>query len=114
MLARSLLASAAFATAAFAAAPGQAASFDCYDDSRLNAAERRICASTTLGRLDERLDSWYRRALVRARYFDQTGEIRSAQREWLASRNGCGANLRCIRRHYVTRIRQLENYVEHV
>jgi uncharacterized protein len=96
------------------AAPATAASFDCDELSRANAAERRICASSTLGALDERLDSWYRRALVRAGYFDQVGEIRSAQRAWIASRNSCGSSYWCLRWKYVSRIRELKNYVEHV
>jgi uncharacterized protein len=98
----------------FLAAPANAASFDCAELDRPNAAEKRICASPWLGSLDERLDSWYRRALVRARYFDQTREVRGEQRAWLASRNSCGANFWCLRRHYVSRIRELKSYVEHV
>jgi uncharacterized protein len=105
---------AAFAVALALPGPARAASFDCQEFDNLNAAERRICTSRALGVLDERLDSWYRRALVRAGYFGQTAEVRSAQRAWLRSRNGCGSNFGCLRRHYVSRIRQLENYVEHV
>lgn len=94
--------------------PAEAASFDCMEYDGMNAAERRICKSSSLGAFDERLDSWYRRALVRAKYFDQTAELRSDQRAWIASRNSCGASYFCIRRHYVKRINQLKNYVEHV
>jgi uncharacterized protein len=92
----------------------KAASFDCMETDRLNAAEQRICSSRWLGNLDERLDSWYRRALVRAKYFDQTSEVRSAQRSWIANRNECGGNFWCLRSHYTRRIEQLKNYVEHV
>jgi uncharacterized protein len=91
-----------------------AASFDCMEMGNLNAAERRICTSRWLGNLDERLDSWYGRALERARYFDQTRQVRNAQRSWIASRNACGASFWCLRSHYVRRINELRNYVEHV
>lgn len=102
------------AIAGLSTAPAKAASFDCGEPDRLNAAERRVCDNPRLGALDERLDSWYRRALVRAGYFDQTARVRSEQRAWLASRNACGASTRCLRRHYTSRLRQLQNYVEHV
>ncbi|HKZ95442.1 MAG TPA: lysozyme inhibitor LprI family protein [Hyphomicrobiaceae bacterium] len=108
-----ILAAAAMASVAFAM-PASAASFDCDELGNKNAAERRICQNQRLGALDERLDSWYRRALERAKYFDQTGSVRSAQRAWLRSRNECGASVWCLRRHYVSRIRELKRYVEHV
>ena len=64
--------------------------------------------------LDERLDSWYRRALVRAGYFQQTSEVRQRQLDWLADRNSCGDNTRCLKQAYYTRIEELKRYVEHV
>lgn len=94
--------------------PADAASFSCMEDSRLNAAERAVCRSGTLGALDERLDSWFRRALVRAGYFEQTAEVEAAQRAWLARRDACGSNRFCLKRAYRERIRQLSDYVEHV
>ncbi len=84
------------------------------DAENMEPAEQRICASPGLEALDERLDSWYSRALQRAKYFDQTSEVRAKQRLWVDSRNACGWNTWCIRRHYVERIRELKNYVEHV
>lgn len=109
-----LLGSSAVATAAFLTIPATAASFSCMETERLNAAEQRICGSWVLGALDERLDSWYRRAIVRAEHFDQTDELRSEQRAWIASRDSCGPSTLCIRRHYLQRIRALRTYVEHV
>lgn len=94
--------------------PANAASFSCMEIERLNAAERRICRSYRLGALDERLDSWYRRALERASYFDQVGWLRDEQRAWLRRRNACGGNYWCLRRKYKNRIRSLKRYVEHV
>jgi uncharacterized protein len=98
----------------FASLPVRAASFDCTEIEAKLPAERTICRSSSLGALDERLDSWYRRAQVRAGYFDQTDWLRGEQLDWLASRNACGASYFCLRRHYVSRIRTLKNYVEHV
>jgi len=97
-----------------ASLPASAASFSCMEIATKNAAERKVCQSSSLGALDERLDSWYRRAQVRAGYFDQTEWLRSEQRAWLASRNACGASYFCLRRQYLSRIRSLKNYVEHV
>ncbi|MFN0217598.1 MAG: lysozyme inhibitor LprI family protein [Hyphomicrobium sp.] len=108
------LAALAFAAALPLAGPANAASFSCMADYDLNAAERMICSSRGLAALDERLDSWYRRALIRAGYFDQTEDVRDAQRAWVASRNACGASYFCLRRAYRVRIRELANYVEHV
>ncbi len=78
------------------------------------AAEVRVCESRWLGALDERMDSWYRRALERARYFEQTAQVRSEQRAWIDERNACGTRFFCIRRAYLNRIRDLKTYVEHV
>ena len=108
---------AALAGAALSIATGvpvRAASFSCMDIESMSPAERKICASSSLGALDERLDSWYRRAQVRAGYFEQTEWLRGEQLRWLASRDACGASYFCLRRHYVSRIRALRNYVEHV
>jgi len=95
-------------------APANAASFSCMDAESRIAAEQRICASPQLEALDERLDSWYARALKRASYFDQTEDVRAKQRLWVQSRNACGWDAACIRRHYVVRMRELKDYVEHV
>lgn len=95
-------------------APAKAASFSCMELEGRPAAEMQVCKSRWLGNLDERMDSWYRRALERARYFDQTASVRSQQRDWIATRNACGTGFFCIRRAYLTRIRDLKNYVEHV
>jgi uncharacterized protein len=110
---RALAIAGALALGAFSSAPASAASYSCMPDT-LNAAERRVCDSPRLSALDERLDHWYRRALVRAGYFDQTAEVRAAQRNWIARRNACGANSWCLWRVYARRVNQLRNYVEHV
>jgi uncharacterized protein len=105
---------AAAALMSVANAPAKAASFSCMERDGKTAAEVRVCESWWLGGLDERMDSWYRRALERARYFDQTSQVKGEQRAWIAARNACGAKFFCIRRAYVERIRELKSYVEHV
>jgi uncharacterized protein len=105
---------AAAAVMSVSMAPAKAASFSCMELEGRPAAEVRVCKSRWLGALDERMDSWYRRALERARYFDQTATVRAGQRAWLSERNACGSSFFCIRRAYVSRIRDLKNYVEHV
>lgn len=112
---KSFAAAAALAAAISAyQSPASAASFSCMNMEDMNAVERTICDSHRLGALDERLDSWYRRAQVRAGYFDQTEWLRAGQRDWLAGRNACGYDIRCLSRAYHSRIRELKNYVEHV
>ncbi|MGH1419309.1 MAG: lysozyme inhibitor LprI family protein [Hyphomicrobiaceae bacterium] len=118
MMKRFLIALSAVATSMFAvlAAPvsANAASFSCMNSEYMNLAERRVCHSRTLSVLDERLDSWYRRALVRAKYFDDTMWVRAQQRRWMKKRNACGWRYWCLRRAYKKRIRTLKRYVEHV
>lgn len=101
-------------SAALSPSPTVAASFSCMAVEDLSGAERMVCRNPALGALDERLDSWYRRALVRAGYFEQTDQVRAEQRAWLDRRNACGASYFCLRRAYKQRIRTLSNYVEHV
>ena len=57
---------AAAALMSVAMAPAKAASFSCMELEGRAAAEVRVCNSRWLGALDERMDSWYRRALERA------------------------------------------------
>jgi len=100
--------------AAFMGQPAEAASpsFEC--SSSHYAAERAICDSWRLSRLDRRLDYWYGKALQRASYFDSIGWLRSAQRAWLRDRNSCGYSRRCLRIEYRSRIRALRRYASHV
>lgn len=103
-----------FLTLGLTQSPANAASYECMNSEDMNPAEQVVCDNDMLGALDERLDSWYRRAMVRAGYFDQTNSVRNAQRQWLVRRNACGANVFCLKRRYLSRIRNLKNYVEHV
>ncbi len=107
----SALAVAALVAFGFASLPANAAppSFDCGAGNR-NAAERAICQSRYLSRLD--------RGMSR-KYFEVHGmlapwaqaRLRNVQRRWLNARNNCGGWRRCIARAYGWRIRQL-NQIE--
>lgn len=111
---RNIFAAALLAACLPGSQPASAASFSCMELDSLSVAARTVCMRPRLGALDERLDSWYRRALVRAGYFDQTQWLRAEQRAWLARRDACGTSFGCLRRVYLGRIRQLTDYVEHV
>ncbi|MGI9405322.1 MAG: lysozyme inhibitor LprI family protein [Hyphomicrobiaceae bacterium] len=78
------------------------------------AAERAVCSSWRLSRLDRRLAYWYGKAMERAYYFDMTSEVRSEQRRWLHQRNACGGKRWCLARKYRQRIRSLRNWATHV
>lgn len=94
--------------------PAASAAFSCMAVEDMSRAEQTICDNERLGALDERLDSWYRRTLLRAGHFEQTDKVRTDQRTWLGQRNACGADLFCLKRAYQQRIETLKRYVEHV
>ncbi len=106
------IAAAALLSATMTSARAQ--SYSCMETAHFSAAAQRVCTTPSLGALDERLDSWYRRALERASYFDQTQSVKAEQRAWLSRRDACGPRVGCLRRAYLRRIGELRNYVEHV
>lgn len=65
-------------------------SFDCGRAS--TPTERAICADARLSRLDRDVAQAYASALARGRDAD----VRASQRRWIALRNDCGADQRCI------------------
>ena len=67
--------------------------------SRLNAAERTICASDTLSNLDAAMEAVY--GALRAAPGDRS------QNDWLVRRNDCGADDACIAAAYLRRIGEL-------
>ena len=100
----------AFAAAAFAAAAfvpaAQAASFNCY--GRLTVTEAVICQNPGLSNLDSQMASVYYGNLNASprniRY-----ALRNEQAGWLRARNGCGANVSCLRSMYQGRIADLSS-----
>lgn len=83
-------------------------SYNC-DRWNLNQAERTICKSWRLSRLD--------RSMSR-HYFEVAGQLgpsarwklRNMQRNWLAARNECGDLRYCIGKLYRQRIAQLKEF----
>jgi hypothetical protein len=69
----------------------------CESQARLNEAERTICSSDYLRRLDRQLSELYRKSDV------STG----SERAWIARRNECGNSERCLEHLYKDRIYEL-------
>lgn len=83
-----------------------AQSFDCKVDR--GRTEQAICGDAQLREMDQRMANLY--FSIQA---DNTGRrhrrLKHDQGEWLKERNDCGANVRCLRRAYAERIRELED-----
>lgn len=107
MLRVSTFAVALAAPALLAAAPAEATSFDCRY-ARIP-AEFAICDSRQLGRLDERMAEAYF-YLVNTGPNWATRRIKREQTSWLAARDDCGYDNRCIRRAYRERIDALAHW----
>jgi uncharacterized protein len=72
-------------------------------------AEVAICRDFTLSGLDSQMAGLYTRVVSWATSATRT-QIQSEQREWLASRNQCGADYQCLIGHYNARIMGLGNW----
>jgi len=59
-----------------------------------NASERTICASATLAGYDRSVAAAYRFALQRTG--DDANSLRRTQRQWIESRDACGADADCL------------------
>jgi uncharacterized protein len=62
-----------------------------------------VCGNGELLALDAVLNELYSKLMARER----SAELRNAQRQWLAERQGCGADIPCLKRHYEKRIDEL-------
>lgn len=86
------------------AAPAKSADFAC--DEAHTLAERTICTSEVLNRLDERMArfyGWLRSALSAP----DRHTLRDDQRRFLALRDACGDDGHCLKVSYLTRIEDL-------
>lgn len=93
------------ATTLAAATPAGALDFSCRAAG--NAAERTICADGRLASLDETMARVYGRLWSVASNRERLS-IHGAQVRFLAARNDCGRNARCIRDAYLDQIGVLE------
>ena len=94
--------------AAVAMMPASAEAHSWCARANLNDAEMAICDYPFLRRLDRRMSRLYW-----SLYDEFPGlryRLRHSQRHWLARRNACGYNPRCLRRKYRNRIRQLRYF----
>ncbi len=98
----SLLAVMIVAAAAGAAAAGP--SFDCHTNR--SPSELAICDNPELGLLDTEMANLYFQVSndSSGRYYRR---VKQDQRAWLAEREHCGANVRCLTATYQARIQEL-------
>lgn len=81
-----------------------AAGMDC--TKAASAVEKTICANTALYELDTQMGGAYR-SLVKVSPQAQT-ELRTAQRNWLKSRDQCAENVDCLNQSYRERVQSLQ------
>ncbi|MDD1004927.1 lysozyme inhibitor LprI family protein [Pseudomonas sp. TNT2022 ID642] len=81
-----------------------ASSFDCA--SAASKTEKAICADPDLSQLDEHLAERWRSTLANV---PDPKALKTDQRQWLKSRNACGALTACLRRQYLMRLAELEH-----
>lgn len=104
------LTGAVLALAAAFAAPTQAASFDCAKASAPD--EVAVCANPGLSALDSEMGGlWY--AYSRApMLMGSSGNRRDAAQALLADRRQCAADIACLHRVYLARIRALRQGID--
>ena len=78
----------------------QAASFDCAKAATNN--EKLICSDSALSKLDEDLNSAYKKSL---QINLQAESIKHRQKQWIKERNAC-SDILCLRNQYTARIAQ--------
>jgi uncharacterized protein len=107
---------AAFVAAAASLAPigkaNAAPSFDCRAISL--AAERAVCNTPSVHALDRNLDRLYRDTIGQARRVSDARAVetvKTAQRQFLTSRNSCGPDIECIKITYRGQFGILRSYL---
>lgn len=93
---------------AFTPQQGVRPGFSC--SGRLNATEARICANPTLAGLDQKMVSTYNWLSGQVNGGERN-RLKQDQRNWLARRNGCGANDNCIQGQISERIGYLNEWL---
>jgi uncharacterized protein len=78
-----------------------------------SAADRTICRNYALGQAEARMATLYGidMSLVA---MGQRGDIGDAQKQWLKTREACGANVGCLTRSYSDRIGQLNKVIDDI
>jgi uncharacterized protein len=76
-------------------------------------AERTICNSAYLSRLDRRMARKYNELAVGMKAYsdyESLRELRATQRQWLKERNACGSDKDCIAARYQERLNVLGDW----
>jgi uncharacterized protein len=84
-----------------------AASFDCKKAS--TAAERTICGNANLSQLDARTAGIYFTILGSEVPASTLGQVKYSQRQFIDTRNACGANVDCLVDAYTSQMMFLKN-----
>ena len=84
-----------------------AASFDCKKASI--AAERAICGNANLSQLDARTAGMFFTILGSDVPASTLGQVKTSQRQFLDTRNACGANVDCLVDAYTAQMMFLKN-----
>jgi len=87
------------------AAPAESASFPCAKASAPD--EIAICSHLALNDQDVEMATLYT-TLLPLLAMGSAGATRDAQKQWLASRQACGANVACLSAAYASRIAALK------
>ena len=87
-------------------------SYNC-NATRLNPAERAICADQTLARLDVKMVEDYTRIVRRLQGIPKQRFL-SAQATWRAYRNSCKGDRGCLARRYADRIKEFTDQIKGV
>jgi uncharacterized protein len=96
-------------------AAAQMASYDCANAA--TSTEHTICASPSLGRKDVIVATYYdlllhlKPATAGMAYREFDDQLRDEQRQFLATRNACGANTNCLEQRYDDRLAVLRKTI---
>jgi uncharacterized protein len=76
-----------------------------------SAADRTICRNYALGQAEARMATLYGidMSLVA---MGQRGDIGDAQKQWLKTREACGAKVACLNKAYAARIQELSKVID--
>jgi uncharacterized protein len=87
--------------------PAEAASFNC--EHAILAAEEAICGNANLSRLDEQTAGMYFIIVGSGAPKATINQVKASQRQFIETRNACGANIDCLVSAYTSQIMFLKN-----
>jgi uncharacterized protein len=78
-----------------------------------SAADRTICRNYALGQAEARMSTLYGVAMSLVA-MGQRGDIGDGQKQWLKTREACGANVACLTKAYNGRIGRLNKVIDDI